>query len=306
MNDLRDGGGGSGLVLVSNDSMGAQRAPWAILWMWAYQTLAASVLAWPVASLVRTVFGRHPQGDAPLWTPGALSLADFLVASERALQALVPLHLFGAVVAALGGFVPLLMLIAQMTFATRQGKFPGLRLLTPKALGLLPGVLRIGLLFGAVELVLLGGGAVVGMRVADAFTASLGDAHAAQVGLAVGLLFAILASAVGVVHDLARTALVRFPVGAWECARLALRTGARAPVLLYWAWAWRALFASVLLVAGSVLSERVGGLGGGPLLALFVVHQAIVFGRVVLRASWLGRALRAVDLTHKVVMRPAA
>jgi hypothetical protein len=39
-----------------------------------------------------------------------------------------------------------------------------------------------------------------------------------------------------------------------------------------------------------------GGRGGLTLLLLALLHQAVVVARVSLRASWLGLALRAVDV----------
>jgi hypothetical protein len=40
-----------------------------------------------------------------------------------------------------------------------------------------------------------------------------------------------------------------------------------------------------------------GGRGGAELALLALLHQAVVASRVALRASWLGVALRTVDLT---------
>jgi hypothetical protein len=78
----------------------------------------------------------------------------------------------------------------------------------------------------------------------------------------------------------------------------------RGAVAVVWSWAWRGGVGAALLVVGSVVAERFGGQGGGALVALAVVHQSIVVARVALRASWLAKALRAVDNAHRVV-RPA-
>jgi hypothetical protein len=51
----------------------------------------------------------------------------------------------------------------------------------------------------------------------------------------------------------------------------------------------------VPLVFGALLSNRIGGRGGAALVTLFVLHQLVVGARVALRASWMARAMRAVD-----------
>ena len=54
------------------------------------------------------------------------------------------------------------------------------------------------------------------------------------------------------------------------------------------------------MVIGAVVASKIGGRGGGALLALTAIHQLVVLTRVALRASWLAKALRLVDKAHRV------
>jgi hypothetical protein len=82
---------------------------------------------------------------------------------------------------------------------------------------------------------------------------------------------------------------------------LGARTFRLAPAALAWSWAWRALASLAPIVAAAWAADRLGGRGGAALFALLVLHQAVVLARVGLRASWLARALRAVDATLRRV-----
>jgi hypothetical protein len=57
------------------------------------------------------------------------------------------------------------------------------------------------------------------------------------------------------------------------------------------------------VAVGALVAARLGGRGGGALVALLLVHQLVLFARVALRASWLAKAARAVDRAHRVVRR---
>jgi len=103
--------------------------------------------------------------------------------------------------------------------------------------------------------------------------------------------------AAGVIGDLARVAIAR------EVARgtaerplrdglvLALRTARRKIGRAFLAWGWRAVLAAGLIVLGAMLSDTMHD-RRAPLAILFVLHQALLFGRAALRTSWLANALR--------------
>jgi len=67
-------------------------------------------------------------------------------------------------------------------------------------------------------------------------------------------------------------------------------------VSLWWSWAWRMLASVAPVLTGAAVAERLGGRGGVALVVLFALHQCVVVVHVGLRASWLAKALRAVDV----------
>jgi hypothetical protein len=127
----------------------------------------------------------------------------------------------------------------------------------------------------------------------------LGEASAQLVAGAVGAVFLVGLSAVGVAHDLARAAVIRFQVSGLRGALLGARAFRASPVHLWWSWAWRAAAAAAPVAAVAAAATAMGGRGGIALLLLAVLHQAVIVSRIALRASWLGRALRSVDVALK-------
>jgi hypothetical protein len=58
------------------------------------------------------------------------------------------------------------------------------------------------------------------------------------------------------------------------------------------------------MAMGALVAERIGGRGGATLFVLFALHQLVIGVRVAMHASWLAKALRAVDYAHRVVRAP--
>jgi hypothetical protein len=106
---------------------------------------------------------------------------------------------------------------------------------------------------------------------------------------------------VGVLHDLARAAVIRFNVSGFRAIVLGWNAYRRHPIVSFWSWAWRGAAAVVPIVAGSVVAEKLGGRSGGSFLMLIAMHQLVIGARVALRASWLAKAIRAVDHAHRVI-----
>jgi hypothetical protein len=280
------------LVLLMPQAMRARRHPRAIAAMWAWETVLALLASGPIAGLAHAAWGS---GDEPLWAPGGHALLDWLWHDIHGLRALLTGAEIDLALAAIAGTVPMAALLAALTYARRdrqaatfaQSVTTGLRAFAPLALLLLV----VGLVQG---LVVLAGGALAG-AVEGWAHAGLGEARAQEVEGAVFLLFLAAASQIGVMHDLARAAAVRFRVTGMRALGLGVRTLRGAPAVLWWSWAWRALasLAPVLAVAG--VADEIGGRGGIDLVFLFALHQSVIVVRVALRTSWLARALRAVD-----------
>jgi hypothetical protein len=279
------------LVLLVPQAMRARRHPRAIAAIWAWQTVLALLASGPTAGLARAALG----GDEALWTPGAHALLDWLWHDIHGLRALLNGAEIVLVLAAVAGLVPMAALMAALAYARRdrhaasfaQSVAAGSRAFPAMALLLL----LVGLLQGLVVLA----GAVIAGAVEGWAHASLGEARAQQLESVVFLLFLAAASQIGVMHDLARAAVVRFRVTGIRALGVGAQTLGRSPVVLWWSWAWRALASVAPVLAAAAVAGKIGGHGGVDLVFLLALHQSVIVVRVALRASWLARALRAVD-----------
>jgi hypothetical protein len=263
--------------------------PWAV---GAYLGFTAAVgLAWsvPLAAALGAVTGAYPRGDAELFDPGAVMLAE---AARRVIASLSVLRAAWVVVAVLAlpiGFVVLAFALAQL--ASRRLSFP--RLALARAVRAVPALLVIGLvalLAGAVvvALFMIGGGELV-----RSIWPAPPHRDLARFGLFGAVALAVLA--VGVLHDLARAAAVSGPSRAYGSMRAALRTVARSPGSTAWAYAWRASAGVAALGVAAWLGVLVGQRTSGALVVSALVHQLGLAVAGWLRLSWLARAVRLVE-----------
>jgi hypothetical protein len=283
------------LVLLTTTAMRARRHPWAIVAMWAWQTALALFVGWPAAGLAHAAWSGDPHGDATLWAPGGYALVDWLWHDARGLSELGHETLLVLVVASVAGLVPTAAAMIAIAYVTRDRKAAGLvRSLAGGMRAFRPMVLLLALVTFLQALV-VGAGAVLASGVEGWVTASAGESRAQQIEGLVLLVFVGLASGLGVAHDLARAAVVRFRVGGLRAFALGAKTLRLYPLSLWWSWAWRALASVAPVFAVGAVAGRIGGKGGFDLVFLALMHQAVVFVRVALRQSWLARALRGVD-----------
>ncbi|WP_394849086.1 hypothetical protein LZC95_16750 [Pendulispora brunnea] len=294
------------LVLLANDAMRARHRPWMILLMWAWEAVWAFAIAWPIGRMAARAYGTHPDGDGVLFRAGALELADFLMHGQRALPAVVG-HMTVLVPAALVlGLLPLAALMASMMHATRDRRAPRLRQLWPHVLGSFTPM--AGLLVLSAIAIVTSAAAVMALGTAVAGTYAEGhhvggEPRADMLGLGVTAVGLLVPCFVGILHDMARAAVVRFRAKTGRAIVLAWKAMALHPVGECWSYVWRALVSWGLVALGALVAARLGGRPGVALVALFVVHQAIVLSRVALRASWLARALRSLDSAHSFSAR---
>ena len=289
------------LVLLANDAFRARRRPLAIVLVWAYEMLLAAQLVWPAAAYESNAYGGSPHGDAPLFRPGGLALADLVLRARPVLAALgahvTPLLGLGVVL----GLVPVAFLLVEIGHVTPARRVPPLALALPRAWAAFPRFLALLLAAGFLQGLVLLVGLLLAGGIADASAGGLGDARSQQLGAVVFAIFAGVAATIGIVQDLARAAAIRFDVGAVRAARLgwsALRRGVTATA---WSWAWRGAIAVVPIAVAAVLSTKLGGREGAALWVIGAIHQLVILARVALRASWLAKALRVVDGAHRVM-----
>jgi len=278
----------------------ARRRPRAVAFVWLWELVAAVVVATPVQAWARAIWGRHPDGDAPIFRAGGQDLVAWVLDRGLALSIVLRTTLLLLFVLAL--VAPLVTGALGASLVTAQSRrapsaMSSLRL----GLAAYWALLVVGALATACEGLVLGIGVIASSLVDHRLVNALGDAHSFLVRLAVLAVFFAGVLVLGVVADLVRVAVIRAVALDPEATTLthlrralagAVATARRSLGRATLGWAWRAILASALVVVGGLLGDAVGGRGGAVLVALFAAHQILIFGRAALRASWLANALR--------------
>ena len=299
-------------------SIHARKRPVAIAFVFVMELAWALVVATPVHAWARRVWGGHPAGDAVLFAPGARELMVWLGQNDAALavtaRTTIVLLAIGAVLMQL----PFGALVASLAFGrevrTEDADGERVHLGAPRLRGALQiGVsafLPLAVLFvlGSVaSLIVLLLGGLAASALDHTLTEALGDARSFTVRVVLFAMFAAVAAVIGVVVDLARAAVVResglsaasgTASPAWNVmlrgVRIALKTSRSSLGRATLGWTGRTVVGIALLAIGYVAADTFGGSGGLSLTLLFGIHQAVVLGRVALRASWMARALALV------------
>jgi hypothetical protein len=276
----------------------ARRCPWGILLFWVWQASVGLVVAWPAASLVRSVFGADPRGDAVLWDAGAHPLLVLLTRERHGLDALANSTVLVLAGAALAGVVPT---AALMVAIARAGSPPrgwaGVTRTAAVTVRCLPAFAILTAAALAAQALVVATAVFLGNVAGEVGGKPLGEARAHLVGWIVTGLTLLPVLALGIAHDLARAAVVRSRATAGRAAILGVSALRRRPLALSWAWCGRALAGLGLVAAGAAAALRLSPGGGAAIVVLVLVHQSVILARVALRASWLARALRAMDRT---------
>jgi hypothetical protein len=104
--------------------------------------------------------------------------------------------------------------------------------------------------------------------------------------------------ALGLVHDLARAAVIRMKLPALPAAILALDTFKRRARAVAVAWGGPAALGAALMLAAMWVTAAldVSRPGGGRAAAVMGLHQGVVLGLVLLRLVWFERALALLPL----------
>lgn len=285
----------SRLLLLSTESMRARRRPFAVLAFGAFHVLAGLAIGWPAARTIASVYENHPRGDAPLFEDGGFALVRTLMENESSLRALTSFTLVVLVAASLLGLVPIISIYASLAHTTPDVKTPRARHLAPFIASTYGSF--AALWFGAwvLKVIALAIAMTVSGALSEGLDDSMGDVTADKLALAGGLLVALLVPLIEVLQDLTRAALVRYNTGLLTALRFAFRTFRRGGARAFFSYGWRALAGLAPIVLVGTFASRFGGKGGAALLALFLLHQSVIFARAALRASWFARALRAVD-----------
>jgi hypothetical protein len=279
----------------------AWRRPFAVLAIAGLRLFAGFCLALPFSSLVAsTGIGMRAEGDRALFEGGGYLLLELL-----------RLHV-GELVATARGLMPLLLLGLVLTCACNVALLIALdvreRLPSREWLALtwarLPAQLVVVTGAALAQLVLVFAGSVA----IGAIPEPLAKPVATTLGqIAVLVLIAVLAGAVGGFADVTKASLVRHeaPLSqslarGWSCVR-------SRPISACFGWVpWAAPFVLAGLLAAR-LSEviDVSRPGLWRIASVFLVHQLVILVGVACRAAWFARALRLVASTSKRISASA-
>lgn len=301
------------MIALAPAEIRARKRPLAVLFVYGAELAWALVVATPAHAWAKRVWGAHPDGDSVLFRASGRELLVWLGQTDAGMAVTTSTTLFLLVLGAVLMQLPLGALLSSLAFSRGDGaEANGGRSLRPvealrAGIGTfmpLSGALALGAVASTVVVAI---GVMASSAVARGFAGPLGDARAFQLRLATLGLFLGLAAIIGVVVDLARAAIAREAgLGAaagksapgWSVmlrgVKVALGASRRDLLRATAAWASRGAVGLALVAVGFVAAASLGGRGGTALVALFVVHQLVVLGRVALRASWLSRALAIV------------
>lgn len=266
-----------------------RHAPYVLL-AYGTKTAAALIMGYGAAAVTSRALGAWPAGDLLLFEPGGLMLSETFRLSVDALHAVGLQSLLIAAAMIPVGIVTSTVLMVSLE---EQRRVPVREILSRAGAHLWP------MTVGYVVMTTFASGlwwACYASAEAcfSALQRDLGPkradiAYAAILGSGV-----VLALLVSIVHDLLRAAIVQRRVGAGEALAIAFGMAKNRPVGVLAAWWARA--------AGTVLLAMIGWRLAGRLSAAehwiagtLLLHQVIVIGCIVLRASWLARAMRLIE-----------
>lgn len=282
------------LVARPTDAILARRHPWVVVGLWAWQTVLAAGVGWPAASLVCASYGACSAGDALLFEPGGRALLDFVWRGARNLATLTTTTEIVLAVGIISSASTSAAAMVAIAYARNGRRTAGALRSLLGALRATPTLWFVGVVVAVAQgcLLAFGGGA---LAIADGWLeSSIGLARTQQLDVAIGAVFVLAATGIGVVHDLARAAVVRLEVRAANALVLGATTLGRNPLSVWWSWAWRASAGIVPAVACVLVTTALGGRSGWSVLLIAFLHQSAVLSRAALRTSWLAHALRLV------------
>jgi hypothetical protein len=286
------------LTLRKAEIIRARRRPLGVFLLYAFRASAAWLVALPmVAAIGATGVGHQPTGDAVLFEPGGMLLAEIVRVGAASYPTALAVSLLLYVAFALVGLVPLASFLRALSLEGRASLGGWLS----RGVALLPAFTGLSVFTVLVQGALLGTSALV-LGVAAPYTARLGPqtSDLSLLGLA-ALCLAPLCLA-SVAQDLCRAAIVRGRLALLAGVRAGLVTLVRQPRAVLLSWLWPALL-SLSVIAGAAFA--VGRLElyqpeGYRVLAVALLHQLAALALVCLRAVWLARSLVLVSRTEAV------
>jgi hypothetical protein len=276
------------VIALGPGEIRARRRPLVIAGIACLRLLVGFCLAWPLSSLISdSGIGQRSEGDRALFESGGYLLLEVV-------------RLRGSELMAVGrGLVPLLVLGLILTAACNAALLVALNLKgrldraawLSRAFGRLPAILLLGLGTGLGQLVLIVAGVIAVGAIPDSLARPVATS-AAQ--LAVWLVVALAAGALGGVADVAKASLVRHDsrlvdglARAWLCLR-------QRPIRASFGWFPYALGFGLAVFLAAELCQLldVSRPGAWRVASVFALHQLVILASVAARAGWFARALR--------------
>ena len=266
----------------------ASRRAGVVLLVYVVHAMTALALSFPVAKVLGSPTLVHPRGDLVLFDPGGLFLSEIVHHNRAALTNAIEGSYFAILLVGYLGLLPLAALLHALSHAGRL-TLSGLLAASARFFGPLSLLLAFALLAAALSAFFP---LAIGELVGDKVKAAMSDRGADLVLLGFRVLALAIAAIVGVVHDLARAWVVSRDVPALRAARLAIATFQAFPGRALGGWSVRGFFSLCLIAAGAWVTTRVPLESGVGFAAVVLLHQAIAFALIYLRADWLSLAIR--------------
>ncbi len=258
-----------------------------VLLVYAVRLVVAAIAAYPACAIATKTTGGWPGGDRVLFEPGSLMLMELVRLHRVGLQAwLTQAALVSVLMIPIG-----IALNAVLLSALASPPSAGASRVSARAVASLRPLSIVWAVYAAVA-ASTGG---LFYLLAEALQGSSSSAQSAplrdMLWLAAVAVGALVVLAAGVVHDVARAAVVRGGLDAAGALLVAWRSVRSFCWPLLAAWWARAAAGALLVIVELWLLRSAGWLTASGAIWSFVMHQLILLGLVWLRASWLARAM---------------
>jgi hypothetical protein len=263
------------------------------LFYWLHAALGFA-FAWPLSKLVADRLAAHPRGDLILFEASGMYLTEILRLTRDSMASVASGGRFALMLVAFLGLLPLGALLHAIAF---EGPLSLRLLLGAAGRFLSPLSLLLGLAIAAFALLTLVPG--VFTTLLEDKLKHLGGDHIADIVKATIWLAALAAAAaVGIVHDLARAAVVSRDLPALPAAGAGVAIFRAFPGRAIAGWAFRAAAGALFVAGAAFITTKIGSYSGPRLLATAVLHQLVAFSLVWLRADWLAHAVGLCRALH--------
>jgi hypothetical protein len=265
----------------------------AVLVLCSFRAASGLLLAYPVARTLAAFLPQtFPTSDTLLFAPGGMFAVEALRLGKHAIRASLEGSGLSLVLLGITASFPFAIALSSLVHPSET-----LPSLAKRGAESTPSLVALG---GAAALAQgLGIAAIAGVVgwLAGSFDSLMDERRGDLLVVLLGLALTVPLFGLGLLHDLARAAVVRYGMRAIPSAKSGARKLWRAPGPVITAWLSPAAVsvALVLLAAWMTGVLDVGRPSAARVWAVAALHQATIVALVALRLRWLERALSLVD-----------